>query len=618
MSSGPALRDGFSPTLAEAESQELLLRWLEEFKRDHGRPLRVLHHGNIANNGYLNAKFLRAVGVDAHVMSSDFYHSMGTPEWEEIEVTHPYGSDSAPDFSVSDLGEYLRPDWFFYGTIHECLQQATSNALRALLLPAGGQRSTEVRLQPRELLQSKVIAKHLDTVATQPDVALSARTQFSATLSAQLNTVAMDVNTVAMEVAAIAARVEQIDRRLGCSFLLRWIDRGIAFAARIPWLRKIYRWVKYGEPLILIGGADAAAEAVGDAENLPENRGSAPIGCVIQPPVKEDDISRAISDFRAVFPTRPDQLKRDDVAPFAERAPLYRQVFEHYDLIQCYATDPVWGYLAGNRPYIGFEHGTLRTFTMADNSLCRLTALGYRKAAHSFVTNGDCLAYATALGLTDFSAMIHPIDVELHRRDLGEPASALKRRLQADVLLFCPLRHDWEVKGTDIHLRALPLIRASVSGRVVLALIRWGQELDKSSALIVQNGCRDTVVWLPPLSRISMVRLMRAADVVLDQMALPHFGATAPQALAAGTPVISSYKPESTMWIVAEPAPILPAFSPPDVRDAVMKAIDPQWRAEFAKRAQTWIDNHHHPNRLVTDHLSVYKRVLARGHDLRG
>ena len=76
-------------------------------------------------------------------------------------------------------------------------------------------------------------------------------------------------------------------------------------------------------------------------------------------------------------------------------------------------------------------------------------------------------------------------------------------------------------------------------------------------------------------------------------MALPHFGATAPQAVAAGRPVISSYVPESTAWMIPEPAPISPAFSPEDVADAVVQALDRDWRADYDKRARQWIDRYH-------------------------
>src|SRR5262249_10192593 len=155
------------------------------------------------------------------------------------------------------------------------------------------------------------------------------------------------------------------------------------------------------------------------------------------------------------------------------------------------------------------------------------------------------------------------------------------------------------VKGTNIHLLALPKIANRVKGRVALILTPWGEQIEQSRLLIRSLACENLVRWLErPLARPSMIRHMQAADLVLDQMTLPHFGATAPQALAAGTPVVMSYRHESVTRIVTEPAPILAAFTPDDVTEAVVTALNDGWRRDFDRRAKAWIDTQHHPNRI--------------------
>src|SRR5205823_6153250 len=57
-------------------------RWLASFEGQRGRPLRVLHVGNIANNAFMNASLMRREGVDADVIAYDYYDPMATPEWE--------------------------------------------------------------------------------------------------------------------------------------------------------------------------------------------------------------------------------------------------------------------------------------------------------------------------------------------------------------------------------------------------------------------------------------------------------------------------------------------------------------------------------------------------------
>jgi glycosyltransferase involved in cell wall biosynthesis len=73
--------------------------------------MRVLHIGNIANNAYNNAKFLRRKGIDADALTYDYSHVMSQPEWEDAvfdgEVDEYY-----PDWSTVDLHGFRRPEWF--------------------------------------------------------------------------------------------------------------------------------------------------------------------------------------------------------------------------------------------------------------------------------------------------------------------------------------------------------------------------------------------------------------------------------------------------------------------------------------------------------------------------
>jgi glycosyltransferase involved in cell wall biosynthesis len=89
--------------------------WLGEFQAKSGRPLRVLHIGNIANYAFNNAKIMRRWGIDADVIDDDFYHIMGAPEWEEALVDGDFGAEYAPDWWGLDLHGYQRPEWFIQG-----------------------------------------------------------------------------------------------------------------------------------------------------------------------------------------------------------------------------------------------------------------------------------------------------------------------------------------------------------------------------------------------------------------------------------------------------------------------------------------------------------------------
>lgn len=102
---------------ATAKSNEIVL----DLTRRLGRPLRVLHIGNIANNAYNNARIQRQYGIDADVLSYDYYHVMSTPEWEDAEFEGAIDSDS-PNWWGTSLHGWKRPAWFVQGPSAVCLQ----------------------------------------------------------------------------------------------------------------------------------------------------------------------------------------------------------------------------------------------------------------------------------------------------------------------------------------------------------------------------------------------------------------------------------------------------------------------------------------------------------------
>lgn len=562
--SPPAAQPAFAMALANE------LAALREFEAKHGRPLRVLHVGNIANNAFLNAKFLRSVGVEADVLCYNYTHVMALPEWEEVELLLGHGDDNNPHFSPRDLRGYRRPRWFFQGPLAHCVQDIEARfGIPKNRFHRWIQGAVRVPIRLIERRVSSRFANFLSLVSMHPRVAF---------------------------IKMVTHCARQWVR------LTRWRPRP---------LMRLTRWVERQSMIRSFVPPDTANHIRARFWTISKLFHHHPK----DPPDLTNDllngsILRYIADFQNCFPDRPDRLTYGDIAPYYMQGRVLRAAFKHYDIVQCYATEPLHAMVSDTRPYVAFEHGTLRDFTMGDNPIHRLTALSYRVADHCFITNGDCLDYAKRLDIPRYSPIIHPIDVEQHRQNFKGDIKRLRREIGGEVILFCPVRHDWSAKGTDVHLRALPIIKARVGKSVKLVLVRWGAQLEDSERLIAETGCTEDVAWRGSMCRITMIKHIRAADVVLDQMALPHFGATAPQSLAAGTPVISSYDPESTRWIIPEPAPIIPAHSPEQVADAVVTALDAEWRIAYQERARRWIDTYHHPNNVIVDHLAVYRRIL--------
>lgn len=98
-----------------------LAAWLELFRQQKGRSPRLLHIGNIANNGYNNAKLLNRAGFDCDTLCYDYYHIMSCPEWEDADYTGDIRSDNYPSWKAVDLRGFVRPRWFVQGPSRTCI-----------------------------------------------------------------------------------------------------------------------------------------------------------------------------------------------------------------------------------------------------------------------------------------------------------------------------------------------------------------------------------------------------------------------------------------------------------------------------------------------------------------
>ncbi len=544
-----------------------LKAWLADFEKREGRPLKVLHVGNIAANGYLNAKFLRRVGVEADLLVADYYHVMAFPEWEDIDLKHGHGDDFGPTFHPEDTANYDRPSWVMQGSLDECLEQAN-------LTP----RDTKGSLL-RGLLRHRHVRKARETVGTSVRKAIGEKN------TARLRLIVLD------------------PKALFYIATLKTIDAVGFFTPNNP----------NGQPAkpiekVTISAIAKPRSSMSALRRWCEKKLSTRTFNRLMPRARE-----LAEQFAETFPDRPDKLTATEVLPWLVRAEMFKPLIERYDIVQYYAVEPIIGLVTDQRPYVCFEHGTLRAFTQEDIPLHRLTALAYRKADHAFITNGDCLPYAHKLGMDNFTPIIHPIDVEQHRQDFGDEVEKLRASYNADVLIFCPVRHDYKIKGTDIAIKALPRIKEQLPGkRVVMVLANWGAQVEESRAMLKKFDCEDNVAWCSTMCRVAMIKMIRASDCVLDQFVLPVFGSTAPQSIAAGKPVIASYDPAQTEWLIPEPAPIITACTPEDVAAAVVRTQDEAWLAGWKERARNWIDTYHHSDNTIADHLRAYREVLAK------
>lgn len=541
-------------------------RWLEAFRARHGRAPRILHIGNIANNAYNNARLLNETGLDCDVICYDYYHIMGCPEWEDADFSSNYGDQFKPDWVAAGVKDFKRPRWFAQGPVRDCIDYLV--ARKEGWVPEADSR------------WSKLAALNGSRLPTD--------------------------SGAQVKVFLWSVRLQHYLHRIGQAFRYLATSRGIASRiagscdagrvaafSRSEIVRLFAAWGLITVALVVrIGGYPFRRLMDSDKAFLFDAR-----------------VAELVNAFAAAFPSRTDNLSAGDADMYRQITCQWRRLFGHYDLVQAYATDPILPMLAGKQPYIGFEHGTLRSHTLCDEPVCRLTSLAYNMADHVFITNGDCLEYAHKIGVTRFTPMLHPVD-ERRIAQIGGRYEDLRRELGVRHVFLCTLRHDWVIKGTDQYIRALPELTRSLGRDFRVIMTRWGADLDKSIALAESLGVADMIVWSEPLSRRKLIQALKSADILFDQIALPHFGATAPEGIAAGIPVIMSYDSGSTEWLVAEPAPILAAHNATEIAAQVSRALDPEWLKDYRHRAAKWFDAHHSSRIVVQGHLDAYRRLI--------
>ena len=326
-----------------------ILAFLEQWRHARGRALHVLHIGNIANNAYNNAKIQRRYGIEADVLSFDYYHIMACPEWEDADFEGEIADDMFPDWWAVDLRGFERPRWFAQGpfdiSIRYLLAKTKGSCHSKLALGLVAVRAL-VDLQEKrfEILH---YSAHRPPDRTPDSICNCPRQCYFDVLGGEL---ACDNRTsVAMDEEPSST----------------------AFSARCP------------------------------ATYHPGANGRRRWRCTT--PLEDDE---ALQTFcRNQLPqhelTTIDRSDRfDDIGHFYRVwfHPYLPLLLDRYDIVQCYATYTALPFIV-QRNYMAYEHGTIRSIPFLKTDEGRMCAATYRAAKTAFITNSDNLDAAARLRL---------------------------------------------------------------------------------------------------------------------------------------------------------------------------------------------------------------------------
>jgi glycosyltransferase involved in cell wall biosynthesis len=476
---------------------------LPSSRRSTDQRLKILHIGNIANNAYHLAKILNEAGLACDVLCYNYYHVMGSPEWEDADFIGSV-DEWTPEWDSMDLQGFQRPLWFAQGPLHICANYLYARRQRRIFEAAN-----------------------------------------------------------------------------------LWPELTFKFAS-----------VPSTKPMVL--------------HPSPE------------PCLSDADCQGLIQTFAQAFPERGDKLQQADLDKlqfYTRHVGLFKSLFAEYDIVQGYATDPIWSLLAGQRPYVAFEHGTIRQIPFDDDPIGRLTALAYHQADGVIITNGDNNHAAERLKLTNYRFIPHAVNEKWLQPGLGRDLrEQLRQELDTDFVVFHPARQHWEAqrdlnweKGNDIFIEGLARFIREVAPRAAAVFVEWGKKVAESKALLEQLGIARQVQWIPLQHNCGLSRYVDACDIVADQFYIGAFGNIMPKALAHGKPAILYVDEARHRWCFPEMPPVINARTPDEVYRGLTRAYrDRGWLQELAEAGLRWYRTYH-SNAVIRERLmTLYRDVLVR------
>lgn len=606
-------------TLGVEESFRQCLESVEAFKAKHGRAPKVLHVGNIANNAYLNAKLLNEIGYDSDVICYDYYHIMGCPEWEEVDFDGVIKDHFYPDWHSVNLKGYKRPKWFAQAPFRLCAKYLIAKQQKKTLKAWFYWHQLEFK---RSLICSDILNYW--------------RPKFKAFTDFLLSTVGPE-NKYTTDGSTFLSKLYPFDTFIYYSVSV--VTSLVLFSYHLlKELLTVHRW----KPIrtikkYLICFVLNTLKLLFSVLLLPIHILTLPFHLLhsktkrasqslsLSLPIdssseKEKHLSafqKLQRDFVQIFPERQDRLGNDDFTGYTHSGlSLWTKLFSYYDIIHGYSTDPIYPMLSGNKPFVAYEHGTIREIPFENNGVARLTSLAYAKASSIIVTNADNLEKARALQ-SDHSKII----CGLHRFDdrkimtvidsLGSLSKHTGRfGFSSSVKVFlAPARQHHSIKGNLNIVEAAHLIHQRYPGQFVVVFTEWGEEVDFTKKLIHDLGLDAYFHWVAPLGKKDLYNAYRCVDCVMDQFVLPCIGGLCIDTMVvAGCPVITYLDDEMMAEFYGETIPLFNAHSPMGIAEAMETVItQPDVCTQKTLDCKKWMDDHHSYKSVLIKLTDAYR-----------
>ena len=521
---------------------------------------KVLHVGNVANLAFVNARLLNKMGYNSHMISPDFYHFASSPEWQDMvkgDVDRKIlGDDWFPDFRGKSVPIVPSYDWVSIGPTHLAITY-----LYFL-----------INKDPR----AKLARACLEYQKYKTAILKSTLPQ-STTFSRQKVTKLLDKSNVSRS---------ELRKFMGghlSDSLLAEFRRVVESLYGEETAKQISPPLAYANAVAYAGTDKTLGKLWRDLNGSGDIFGT---GVVMDPKIS------------AEYEIHPD-VRPEDAAPYLFTLSWWKALFDCYDEVVLYGSFASLGLLTGIR-YHAYEHGNIRAIPFQDNSLGRLTKLAYLNAENVFITNTDYLIAKPRL------------NIEIPRRKYIPHAFEEKivfdfkkmtkfKRPKNKAKFFFPSRQDWYKddpslnKGNDLVYRAVKKLIDEGISNFSVTCVDWGQDADRSRALIDELGISDYISWVSPMPKGALWRSYLNSSCVLDQFRLDAFGGVTYESLAFGCRVITRDDGIANKeFFDNDPPPIFAAKTIDEIYEHMKSVIDdPSDEKGLGEAATEWVKRKH-------------------------
>jgi glycosyltransferase involved in cell wall biosynthesis len=243
--------------------------------------------------------------------------------------------------------------------------------------------------------------------------------------------------------------------------------------------------------------------------------------------------------------------------------PLIREL-RHYDALLTMQS-PFLAYLSG-RNYVATQMGGDIWYEASrDDVFGRLQRRSFGEAKAFIVSNPWSLAFARRYGFDNLVYLPFLIDQDRYSPGPPECRQEWQARTGGDFFIFMSARLDYYFKGSDTALAAFAKFAADTPGaRLVIA--GWGADQDRAMGMLRELGIADRILVVPIAGKKRLIKYLRSADCLLDQLSMGYYGASALEGMACGVPVVINLNADQYDALIPEGcAPVCNAKDAQDV-----------------------------------------------------